>query len=303
MSKLGNNEKMAKKKLSRKNIKKKTVKKFVKKKPLKKRTVPSRTLDLKKDHDIATDIAVKIYKKFDKVVKSIILFGSSARKETMAGSDIDIVIVIDDASVKWDQELIAWYRQELGKILKANRYNKELHINTVKLTTWWEDVMKGNPVIINVIRYGEPLIDFGGFFEPLKRLLIEGKIRSSPEAIYSALQRAPMHLTRSRQAELSAFEGVYWAMVDSAHAALIAANVLPPSPEHIPTELRTHFVSAKMLKGRYIDWYREVLDTHKKISHGVITEIKGIELDKMRDKAEEFLNEMARIVMQIVKSQ
>ena len=41
---------------------------------------------------------------------------------------------------------------------------------------------------------------------------------------------------------MSAVEGVYWAMVDSAHAALITAKVSPPSPEHIPGQLRMNFV-------------------------------------------------------------
>jgi len=111
------------------------------------------TLNLKTETDIAMDFAVKAYKKFNKIVKSIVLFGSTIKKDQVAGSDIDIVILIDDASVKWDLELIAWYRQELDKILKSNPYNKSLHINTIKLTTWWEDLIRGDPVIINIIRY------------------------------------------------------------------------------------------------------------------------------------------------------
>ena len=47
---------------------------------------------------------------------------------TPGKSDIDIIIIIDDASIKWDMELIAWYRQELGKIIQTNPYKKSLHI-------------------------------------------------------------------------------------------------------------------------------------------------------------------------------
>src|SRR3989338_5854681 len=183
------------------------------------------TLQLKKETDIAMDFALKTYKVFDKIVKSIVLFGSTAKQTAVTGSDIDIVIIIDDVSINWDQELIAWYREELEKTLKSNPYNREIHVNTVKLSTWWEDLLKGDPVVINIIRYGESIIDFGGFFEPLKYLLVKGKIKSTPEAVYNALQRAPLHISRSKVAELNAVEGLYWAMVDSAHAALIAANV------------------------------------------------------------------------------
>jgi len=208
------------------------------------------TLKLKTERDIAMDFAVKAYKKFDKLIKSIVLFGSVAKRKIDSGSDIDIILILDDASVKWDQELTAWYRQELEGIMKVNPYKVDLHINTVKLTTWWSDLLRGDPVVLNILRYGEAMIDMAGFFNPLKYLLLEGKIKPTPEAIYSCLQRAPIHIARSRAAELGAVEGLYWSMVDSAHAALIAANVVPPSPEHIARELVENFVNQKRLKMR-----------------------------------------------------
>ncbi|MEK6842585.1 MAG: nucleotidyltransferase domain-containing protein, partial [Nanoarchaeota archaeon] len=172
-------------------------------------------LNLKNETDIAMDFATKVYQRFNKIIKSIVLFGSTAKQSSGPGSDIDIIIILDDATIKWDQELIAWYRGELEKIVKANPYNMELHINTIKLTTWWDDLMRGDPVVINIIRDGETLIDFGGFFEPLKYLLVNGKIKATPESIYSLLQRAPMHLLRSKASEIGAVEGLFWAMVDS----------------------------------------------------------------------------------------
>ncbi len=263
-----------------------------KKKPAK--NIP--TLKLKNEHEIAMDFATKVYKKFEKAIKSIILFGSTTKKTQTAGSDIDIIIVIDDASIKWDQELTAWYRQELGAILETSPYQASLHINTVKLTTWWQDLMRGDPIILNILRNGEALIDAAGFFDPLKFLLIQGKIKSTPEAVYNALQRAPMHLVRSKAAELNSIEGVYWCMVDSAHAALIAANVSPPSPEHIPEELARNFVNNKKLKIEYVQWYRELLALHKEISHGKTADLKGADIDMWQKRAEEFLDVMAKLI-------
>jgi len=217
-----------------------------------KKDVPS--LKLVSEQDIAMDFATKVYQKFDKMIKSVVLFGSSVKQSATSSSDIDIVVIIDDAMIKWDQELVAWYREELGKIVQTNPYRKELHINTIKLSSWWEDMMRGDPVVINIIRYGEALVDFGGFFNPLKMLLQEGRIRSTPEAVYTLLQRAPLHLARSQAAELGAVEGIYWAMVDSSHALLISANVMPPSPEHIPILLKEKFVDTGKLKMKYAVW-------------------------------------------------
>ena len=295
----------AKKKVKKEKPEKKETKQKIKKqrpkhkrKSINPKNIPS--LKLKKETDIAMDFAIKTYKRFDKIVKSIILFGSTAKQETVVGSDIDIIIVIDDVSVSWDQELIAWYREELEKIIKANPYSKELHINTIKLSTWWEDLMKGDPVIINILRYGEAMIDAAGFFNPIKFLLINGKIKSTPEAVYNLIQRSPMHFSRSKASELNCIEGLYWAMVDSAHAALISANVIPPSPEHIPIYLKENFVDSGKLKLKYVTDYRDLLILHKKISHGEITDLKGVEIDSWQEKTEDFMKTMVRLVNDII---
>ena len=282
-----------------KNNTKKDVKSPEKEKKFNSKNIPS--LQLRTEDEIAMDFAVKVYKKFDKMVKSIVLFGSTIKQNAVPGSDIDIMILIDDASIKWDQELIAWYREELEKIIESSPYKKELHINTIKLSTWWEDLLKGDPVVVNILRYGEAMIDSGGFFNPLKQLLIDGKIKATPEAIYACLQRAPMHLARSKAAELGAIEGLYWTMVDSAHAALIAANVSPPSPEHIPGELKLNFVDPGKLKMKYVDWFRDLNTMHKKVNHGEITDLKGIQIDDWQNKTEDFLRTMAQLVNELIR--
>ena len=282
-------------------VRKKTkpTKKSKKKKSEIKKDVP--TLQLRTESEIAMDFATKLYKRFNKMIKSVVLFGSSVKQTSTAGSDIDIIAILDDVSIKWDQELIAWYRTELDKILRRNPYAKNLHINTIKLSTWWEDLMKGDPVIINVLRHGEAMIDLAGFFEPLKYLLITGKIKSTPESIYNCLQRAPQHLLRSRAAELNSIEGLYWAMVDSAHAALISANVPPASPEHVSVDLRETFVSKSKLNMKYVLWYRDLLILHKKITHGEVNDLKGVEIDQWQERTEEFMRVMAKLVNEMIK--
>tara|TARA_Y100000034_G_C6803739_1_gene360704 strand:- start:8 stop:874 length:867 start_codon:yes stop_codon:yes gene_type:complete len=280
--------------VKKKKIEKKEKKPSKKKKKSKEKVIT--TLNLKQETDIAMDFATKVYKQFNKIVKSVVLFGSVAKQHAEVGSDIDIIIVIDDVSIKWDQELIAWYREELDKIIRKNPYQKDLHINTIKLSTWWEDLLRGDPTLLNILRYGEPLIDFAGFFVPLKYLLITGKIKATPEAIYSCLKRAPQHIGRSKSAELATIEGLYWAMVDSAHAALMTANVSPPSPEHIAIDLKDVFVVNKMLKSQYVEWFRDLLMFHKKIAHGQVSDLKGVEIDLWQQRAEEFLQVMTELV-------
>ena len=273
-----------------------------KKRPAKKEEISSiANRKIRDEKEIAMDFAEKAHKKFDKIIKSSVLFGSQAKNTATSDSDIDIILIIDDASISWDLELIAWYREELGKIIAAQNYGRELHINTIKLTTWWNDLMHGDAVILNMLRYGEALIDSGGFFNPIKALLLQGKIHSTPEAVYSALQRAPGHIARSKFAEMSAIEGVYWAMVDSAQAALMMAGKLPPSPEHLPEMLQETFVSPGLLKSNAVKTLKEIYILHKSISHGQVSDIKGQEIDAWQDTAEKFLSDMTVIIDKILE--
>lgn len=292
---------MVKKKKSKKNSKSKKSEKVgeevaVEEKLSEEKIGDNPTMKLVGEREIALDFATKIYREFDQMIKSIVLFGSSAKQVATPESDIDIIILIDDVSIKWDEELIAWYREQIGKTIKENPYRKSLHINTVKLSTWWRDLMRGDPVVINILRYGDSLIDYGGFFDPLKVLLKNGSIKSTPESIYTLLQRAPNHLGRARQSLLGVVDGLYWCAVDAAHAALISANVMPPSPEHIPEILDETFVKKKLTKSKYVKDYQEIHDLMKEIAHGKRSEVKGKNLDEWFGRIDNFLGEMARLV-------
>lgn len=278
----------------------KEIKETAKKEKISKKIMKPSTFKLVKDYDIAYDFATKVYEKFNKIIKSVILFGSTAKKVASAGSDIDLILIIDDCTIQWDDELVAWYREELGKLISANPYKKGLHINTVRLSTWWNDLLRGDPVVINIIRWGEALIDFGGFFTPLRVLLQQGKIKSTPEAIYTALERAPLHMLRSKSSILNAIEGLYWACVDSAHAALIAARQLPPSPEHIGEMLKSEFVDKNLLDSKYVVWYHDLYILAHKILHGTIKEIEGKEIDIWMARTDEFVRVMAQLINKIL---
>ena len=261
---------------------------------------PKLATKLANDRDISMDFAARVQEKFDRLIKASILFGSQAKNTQTPKSDIDIILIIDDASVDWDLELIAWYREELGKIISGKDYGKDLHVNTIKLTTWWQDLIHGDPVVLNVLRYGEPLIDLGGFFTPLKFLLEKGRIKSTPEAALAALQRAPTHLIRSKIAEIGAIEGIYWTMVDSAQAALIVAGKMPPSPEHIGEMMKEAFVDTGMISMGYVRAFNDLFNVHKNITHGKVSEIKGAEIDKWQEVAEKFMGEMSSLVNKIL---
>lgn len=255
------------------------------------------------NYDIAYDFSIKVYKLFKEAIKSIVMFGSAAKGKDVKGSDVDLVIILDDCSISWDQELIAWYRQELRKLIQKQSYSQKIHINTVTLSTFWEEVRAGDPATINIIRYGQTIIDFGGFFDPLKVLLAKGKIRPTPEAVFSVLRRAPLHISRAKFNVVSSIENLYWAMVDSAHAALMAMGKVPPSPEHISEMLNKTFVSKKELNKKYVKWYSDMYSLAHDIAHGNIKHVTGREVDEYTAKAIEFEKTMRDITAALISKE
>jgi len=246
------------------------------------------------NYKIAYDFANQIYKAFGNVVLSVILFGSVAKGEAKKESDIDIMIIIDNVSVSWDQDVIAWYREELFKLVKGNPNRDKLHINTMTLSAFWDNVKVGEPAAINILRYGVALLDLG-FFEPMKFLLITGRVKPSSEAIYTTLNRAPWHMLRSRVKVLSAVEDIYWAMVDSAHAALMTYGITPPSPEHIDDLLLETFANKKKLDKKYILWYKEIYKLAHDIKNNKVDRIGGNKFDVFNKRASEFVKVMEQL--------
>ncbi len=258
---------------------------------------------LEKDFDIAYDFAVKAYKQFREVIKSIVLFGSLPKREITLKSDIDLIIIIDDATINWDEELIAWYREELAKLLASQKYVKDIHINTISLSTFWEEARAGEPLIINVIRYGQPLIDFGGFFDPLKILLAKGRINPSPEAVFVTMERAAANQYKGQVSMLSSAESFYWAMVDAAHAALMARHVVPPSPEHLAELLEEVFVKKNTIDRKYVNWLEDTRKLAKDITYGNVKKISGEALSELAQKTDKFVTHFRDLTQILIKDQ
>ena len=89
-------------------------------------------------------------------------------------------------------------------------------------------------------------------------------------------------------------------MVDSSQAALMAAKIMPPSPEHIPSELNRAFVEKGLLKSKYILQFKDLLLLHKNIAHGRIFELKGGLIADWQDKTEEYMRVMTKLVDDLI---
>ncbi len=244
--------------------------------------------------ETAKEFASRLHKELGVFLKAAVFFGSGAREgQRPLGSDIDVLLVIDDLTVIATPEVVEAYRVIVGKT--AGEISKRLHVNTMKLTHFWDYMRAGDPILINILREGIALYDTG-FFRPAQMLLEKGRIRPTMESIWTYFAKAPATLINSRSHVLQATLDLYWAVFDAAHAALMAAGKLPPTPGHVPELLEETFVKTNRLPKKTADTAQFFYDLSRKITHREVRTVHGRDFETMFAHAEHFVDEMKRLI-------
>jgi len=259
---------------------------------IEKRENPNKKNYENSDLDIAYKFSSKIYKELGDYIKAIVLFGSTARKAKDKG-DIDLLIVLDDVSIVLSAEMMEAYKVISQKIIAE--ISKKLHITTLKYSTFWELSKAGDPIAINILRDGVPLLD-SGFFEPIQLLLKQGRIRPTREAVMVYHSKSDNSLESSKRHVLSAIFDLYWAAIDMAHAALMSVGQSPPSPLHVADMIDTYFVKPGHVDKRYASIMRNLYKMSKMITHREIGEVKGSEYDTYLKDTRDFISVMEKFV-------
>ena len=245
------------------------------------------------DLKTANIFSKKLKKELQDFLVGVVLFGSSARRESNEKSDIDILIIVDDIEFQMTQPFIETYRLIMEKVIMNT--SMRLHVTSMTLTSFWDHSRAGDPVVVNILRDGISLFD-EGFFQPLQKLLRTGKIRPSEESVWKYYARAPKTLSNSRWHVLQASLDLYWAVIDSSHAALMKAGHVPPSPDHISERLEAVFVKNKILEPRYVETMKRFYKLSKMITHREIREINGQEYELYFKEAVDFVTRMRKLI-------
>lgn len=248
----------------------------------------------KSDQGLAMEFAGRVHKELGEMVSAVILFGSKARDTDKKQSDLDLMVILDDIRVKMTPEVVQTYRIITEKII-SDLAPEKLHVQILHLTSWWGYVRAGDPIAVNILRDGFAIMDTG-FFDPLQALLDQGAIRPSEEAIWTYYNMSPAALFRSDSYIITATMDLYWACVNSAHAALMAHGFVPPNPEHVGHMLKEKFVKSKLLDEKYAKTMDFFFNLSKDILHKNVRSVKGAEWDEYRELAQAFVKEMKKFV-------
>ncbi len=245
------------------------------------------------DLQIAAKFAQGLQKELQDFLMGAIVFGSSVRRETTVQSDIDVLVITDDTSFVINEPLIEGYRIIVENLMM--RVSPKLHVTSMTFTAFWEHVRAGDPVVVNVLRDGLSLYD-RGFFDPLQKLLQQGRVRPSEESIWRYYGRSPKTLLNSRWHVLQATLDLYWAVIDAAHAAIMRKGEVPPTPEHVADILERAYVKPKLLEKKYVETMRKFYVISKKITHREMKEISGPEYEKLYLEADDFVKRMRILI-------
>lgn len=238
-----------------------------------------------------TDSALKELKGF---VKTIVFFGSGAKVfRPKEHSDIDILLVFDDLQDRINPDVIRSYLLISGKI--ARKTSSKIHLTHMPLTEFWDYVRKGDPIAVNIIREGIATYD-PGFFQPIKALLRRGKVKPSRESISSYSVRAPFSINNADWHIMQAVMDLYWAVIDSAHAALMHHGHVPVSPDHVAEMIEKEFVGKKLLDKSYSKTMDQFFKLQQMIKRRRIREITGAEYENYYRQAEAFVEGMKRVI-------
>ncbi|MBI2084508.1 MAG: nucleotidyltransferase domain-containing protein [Candidatus Aenigmarchaeota archaeon] len=251
--------------------------------------------------------AKKVLEKYGQYIKAIVMMGSVVREEFKPKSDIDVFIVVDDATFNLTNEMLDKMDADLFKMVNEipevwidvkNELGKDekiclLSIQPVyTLTEFWDYARVAHPIIYNFIKEGVPVYDTG-FFTPIKRLLDMGKIPATREAIESYMEGAPKKLNRAKTVKLLMLaEDCYYAMLNASQAVLMFMGLSPPVPSKAYDELTTHLVKPGILDKQYAEWLKEIIEIRKKIEHKELMDVSGAFVDEWIDKAEKFVDKM-----------
>ncbi|MFB6075797.1 MAG: nucleotidyltransferase domain-containing protein, partial [Candidatus Aenigmatarchaeota archaeon] len=273
--------------------------KLSKNKKIKKSTgTKVRDFQKKRRADLIKNFSEKILDKYGKWIKSIVAWGSVVRDEFTGKSDIDVVVIVDDTREELDKKT----RSKIDSFIKksAKDVDEKLSPQPVwTITEFWDMSRTLSPLAYTLLKDGVPVYDTG-FFAPIKRLLNMGKIPASKEAVEKRMKKVPKRLNRAKHSKLYMIaEDLYYAMLDSTQAVLMFLGRGPPDPNNAGEVARKYLVEKELLEEKYVDWLEDVIEFRKEVEHRNISSIKGKEVDKYIEKAEDYVEEMQKLLKRL----
>ncbi len=230
-------------------------------------------------------------------VKAVMVYGSAARKEHVEGSDIDILVIVDDTHPGFDREEYSAVKQTIREIQDDAPDDLDLHIQPPKpLSSWWDLLISGEPWAVTSMRDAQPVYDPSGYIRLTQKLLLEGELHGTEERAQTLIKRSREKYLKTRRLLLEDVTAeLLNAMTEAAQAVLMYYGHPPPSPNHVAEELERNFVERNLLKQQAVTDYESFYELTERIDHGTLSAFSASEMDDYLQQAMAFIKAMASL--------
>ncbi len=249
------------------------------------------------------EFAEKLTDKLGDKVKCVAVYGSVPEGRHTHKSDIDTFVVLDDTKLEEDvpEEAKDKIRKKVTQLAKETDERITIQYFSF-LTEYWDSIRKGEPLIVAVLRKGEPVYDVG-IFMPAKRMLQRGKISSSKEAVEKRLKMAALGYKKAEQNfKQSIPHKLEQAMANAGQAPIMFIGQTPPNKEDVGKTLGKLFVENGSLEEKYVEIADRLHDFNDKAEKHP-EEVTAKEVEEHLEIADDFIRRMHQLVGQLGGSQ
>ncbi|MBI5389407.1 nucleotidyltransferase domain-containing protein [Candidatus Woesearchaeota archaeon] len=231
-------------------------------------------------------------------VKAVWIYGSSTNKTFENGSDIDILVLVDDTLDKNDK--IAAKVGIFTRIIseKAAKVGLHLHFQPPKLLTlWWSLLKEKEPWTITSLRSPIIIHDPSDYIQLLSTLLERGTLFSDKERAEKRIEEAKLCTVKVREIFLYKITyELFMAMTESAQTFLLYFRDYASVPKNIVQELK-QLAKEGHIKSSSVEDYEQFFYLRRKIEKGVLSEITGRDIALYEKKARGFIDDIEKTII------
>ncbi len=236
------------------------------------------------------DFTNRIKKSYGDLIKSVLIFGSAARGDMKAGSDVDLWVVLDDTATKSTEDInrIRAQMQLLTTELKG------LHVQATNLTEFWGWMKRGSPELFNYLRVGLVIYDTG-FIKPVQRMLKLGLLPPSEETVGLKTRSADAIIKRVEGGMAAMIFDLRYAATDACQSVIMYYYKETPDQKNMVKWLEK-LVKEKNLEKEYIDKFLELDQLWKDIDHKKIEQVEVKHFQKAMSLATDIIQRMKKFL-------
>lgn len=242
------------------------------------------------------ELTTTLSKELKGTVRSIVLYGSVARKKATEDSDIDVLVVIPDDMESYRKVS----RISYGIDLKNSTVTSAVCFTPEEIETLVND---GSPFIEDVLKEGVVLYDDGTFKEFYKRGAQLMPMQPSRKYVEKCLARADdvlrdAELLFSQNSLYSAAGCAYYAMYHAAQALLYSKGLKPKTHSGLQRMFDEHIIKKGLVGEELGKDFITAFELRQKSDYDVEAEIAKESVEDIVTKARLFISKIKDLLTQ-----